>query len=773
MFAAVGPAILRAPAKPGIRIKAMGDNGQNVQIMQHYDERDQSIRPVSLVKLALVSIPKSLKKLDRWIVWKYVWRKTKWTKPPHSAVTGKPTDATDLSNGVSFVTAVQFLRAHGDEYDGLGFLLGEGYAGIDVDDCLDEKGDLDARGQAISDQYAATYAEVSPSGTGFKILVDISSDPKLAVISGKNTGDMEIYAKDRYFTVTGNILPGHAASVVPMAEAFSATAAQMGIDVDGRHLALVDTPIAQSTNVLGIDMPAARELLDHLPFKWCEIYHEWLKAGMALHHEFSGSPDALALWDEWSQRSTSNYDPEACRDKWRTFGRPGKTFVTVRTLVREAEQSGWRSPQTIARAMHDFTAFDEPAELVIDEDGVYSEAPNWWHKYSIGNMLRTEAPLKQWIWRGVLMVGKLMVLAGSGGSSKSYLMLGAAVQYALNTTWGPFEACGEPDDRVLLLYGEEDADDVHNRVRALRHSFMLDDEQIATIEQRVAILPLRGSNVELAKLDRATDNIVVTEQLRRLEARITEYKVRLVILDPLAMFHGLEENNNVVIASLVRELDAVCMRCNCAMVIVHHFGKSGNVTAREVNETHMRGASALAAHARTVAVMHRLQADEATSWGVQEEDHNRWVMWKIVKTNYGPNGLTHWFEVDERSGAIRPSPTQLTYLNTRDIREVARANAEQQQTDELTAVEERRGRLQAQAEVTHWALVRFFVEYSHQRHTLPGMRKAGEVAHTAGIPCSASQASKAIQWIKDQMFVDTDGFLNEAGRNWLESANSI
>ncbi|MFX6174775.1 PriCT-2 domain-containing protein, partial [Acinetobacter baumannii] len=60
----------------------------------------------------------------------------------------------------------------------------------------------------------------------------------------------------------------------------------------------------------------------------------WLKAGMALHHEFDGSSDALALWDEWSQGSCKYAGYDVCQEKWSTFGNNGHNPVTARWLLK-------------------------------------------------------------------------------------------------------------------------------------------------------------------------------------------------------------------------------------------------------------------------------------------------------------------------------------------------------------------------------------------------------------------------------------------------------
>lgn len=66
---------------------------------------------------------------------------------------------------------------------------------------------------------------------------------------------------------------------------------------------------------------------------------EWLRVGMALHHESDG-PQAFALWSEWSQTS-DRYDPEDQGRVWRSFSRSRDDGVTLNTLFSMARAGGW------------------------------------------------------------------------------------------------------------------------------------------------------------------------------------------------------------------------------------------------------------------------------------------------------------------------------------------------------------------------------------------------------------------------------------------------
>ena len=52
-----------------------------------------------------------------------------------------------------------------------------------------------------------SYTEISPSGNGVKIFVRGTLPEQLLVVLGPHVG-IEVYSTKRYFTVTGNHLPG-------------------------------------------------------------------------------------------------------------------------------------------------------------------------------------------------------------------------------------------------------------------------------------------------------------------------------------------------------------------------------------------------------------------------------------------------------------------------------------------------------------------------------------------------------------------------------------
>jgi hypothetical protein len=85
-----------------------------------------------------------------------------------------------------------------------------------------------------------------------------------------------------------------------------------------------------------------RDMLDVLIQRYpdyVEDYMQWLQVGMALHHQYGGSDEALKLWDEWS-KAGSNYSDGVCAAKWKTFDIGDGSF-TIKSLLFIPEVGRW------------------------------------------------------------------------------------------------------------------------------------------------------------------------------------------------------------------------------------------------------------------------------------------------------------------------------------------------------------------------------------------------------------------------------------------------
>lgn len=140
------------------------------------------------------NIPKTLKQLNQWVCYALVYdkKRNKYSKTPNTGYNAKSNDHSTWS---SYEVALNVIKKYG--FDGIGFELGNGILGIDLDEAINS-GNISPKAKHIIETLDS-YTEISPSGKGLHILC------KGEIPTGnRRKGNVEMYSKDRFFTVTGN-----------------------------------------------------------------------------------------------------------------------------------------------------------------------------------------------------------------------------------------------------------------------------------------------------------------------------------------------------------------------------------------------------------------------------------------------------------------------------------------------------------------------------------------------------------------------------------------
>ena len=143
-------------------------------------------------------IPEELKVKRRWVC-----HDSK--KAPINPLSGGMASATNKNSWSSFEQAEAGMKKH--LLPGLGFMLGDGFVGVDIDGCATD-GEICEAAMEVIERFQS-YAEFSPSGTGIHIICK-GKKPGAKCKSKDLPGSkaVELYDKDRYFTVTGNVIKG-------------------------------------------------------------------------------------------------------------------------------------------------------------------------------------------------------------------------------------------------------------------------------------------------------------------------------------------------------------------------------------------------------------------------------------------------------------------------------------------------------------------------------------------------------------------------------------
>jgi putative DNA primase/helicase len=165
--------------------------------------RNQEVRYLTLNPNA---VPEQLRTLNQWVLWRFVWRDGKPTKPPFTlADLKKPCNPHDPASWLTFAQAVEAVQTH-RRLNGVGLVLRfeNQLVALDLDHCVTRDGDqwtVADWAWAIVKRFD-TYTEVSPSGHGLRLFVRGRLPGH-----GRRKGPIETYDHERYVTLTGARLP--------------------------------------------------------------------------------------------------------------------------------------------------------------------------------------------------------------------------------------------------------------------------------------------------------------------------------------------------------------------------------------------------------------------------------------------------------------------------------------------------------------------------------------------------------------------------------------
>lgn len=269
------------------------------------------------------AIPQMLKDINRWLVWKPFKGKDGKTKKIPVSPSGHKKSGKDPDNWLSFEEAIS-------RSDLIGFQFSEqdNINGIDIDNCYNTTDSgMEPWGEDIV-FVMDSYTEFSPSGTGVHIICMADLDHK-----GINTGDVEMYSKDRFFTMTGNHYSGH--EINDCSEAYSDMYIELSTVVDQQKTTIDQKPVeklSENTDLQGAD----RDTLALIK----QSEHADLYEG---HHSLSSHSEAdLSLCNVlafWTSKDPDQMNRLFCasglyRDKWESArGDATYSAITIQKAI--------------------------------------------------------------------------------------------------------------------------------------------------------------------------------------------------------------------------------------------------------------------------------------------------------------------------------------------------------------------------------------------------------------------------------------------------------
>lgn len=150
--------------------------------------------------ISFENIPQELKERPNWVLWRSIERDGKPTKVPFIADgSGWPAKSDDSKTWRPFEDAKSIFESGG--FAGIGYVFEDDdpFVGIDLDHC--KPNGKWAASALVLVKAAGTYAEVSPSREGIKVVAEGRRPDRW-----RNGNGVEVYDHRRFFTITGSSL---------------------------------------------------------------------------------------------------------------------------------------------------------------------------------------------------------------------------------------------------------------------------------------------------------------------------------------------------------------------------------------------------------------------------------------------------------------------------------------------------------------------------------------------------------------------------------------
>lgn len=375
----------------------------------------------------------------------------------------------------------------------------------------------------------------------------------------------------------------------------------------------------------------------------------WIRIGMALRHQFPGEKEAreaFEVYDEWSSGGTKYQGRDDVYRTWRSF-RPsaeGRKMVTVRTILKLAQNAGWTGrqaalrsdgvettdPQDLIALMPDLSAEDRPKtadrpktplRIVRGVMGFPTAAPA--ESILLGN---------EWLRRG-----DSANMVSSAGAGKSVGSAQGSFAWALDLPY--FGIRPARPLRIIHFAGEDDEVTLGQcREGFLEHSKAITGRQLTLDDLAPLTKNLR------TVFNREFVALRFHALLRKL---LTEEPADLVIINPLMAYIGGE----VVSTApdwLRTGLLPILQEFDCGAIIAHHTTKLSKDGWQDIDDTYSAiGGSEVANIPRAILT---LRPTKAKGLWVLKASKRKTTGWRDAEGDY-----TDTFFVRQTANPQRPA----------------------------------------------------------------------------------------------------------------------
>lgn len=590
-------------------------------------------------------IPPALIGLIQWIVFKVFpdpERPEKLKKIPYNPITGRHASSTDPSAWVSFDTARAAVES--GQYDCIGFAFSEDddYVGIDFDDVF-EDGEFDP--DALAEiQALGSYTELTPSGGGFHVIVLANNLPQgKKKTLGDDTG-REIYSSGRFFTVTGNHVPG-----------FPTTIEHRQDQVDEflqKHFSQTDEDsVSSATPTATVPIPdwsgAEPPTQFEQDLEWCEL-EDMLHEDLVASDLFGGNMEAygndhsradLALCSKLAKIYPGSSEEFTCAMVDRLF----RLSKLKRPKWDELRGTNTYGQITVVKAVR--SRMRRSAACSPTPGGLFPR-----HYASFGDFEMKPMNHADNLITGnghvVMERGMSYVFVGAAGAGKTTFILFMLAHFAIGRSFFGFEP-GRPR-RVIVFQNENSEGDL----AFIQNGFMdsgLSDEEMRLLRENLIVdsgyKPRHGEDGRFLEI---------------VSRGVAEHDADIAYIDSALHYVGGSNNSAEDVGNFLRHgLDPVVREADCVCILSTHPSKPPKASDRNASDPlwmlyYASGSIEWANFPRNVFTMVWASEDKKTLRidAAKNPGRSPWPDGHTLAVKTGSPALPSWGEADPDQGSV-------------------------------------------------------------------------------------------------------------------------
>ena len=248
----------------------------------------------------------------------------------------------------------------------------------------------------------------------------------------------------------------------------------------------------------------------------------------------------------------------------------------------------------------------------------------------------SHVPARPWLAYGYVMRGVVSFMSGAGSSGKSSIVVQMTNAFAAGLPFGDFKPIAPL--RVGSYNCEDDKDEQRRRYTAALQAWPQLDKAILKNIFRVGPETIGTLYHE----DPKTREVTPTAAMAKLERLVREEQLDVLFVDPLLETHSSDENDNGSMRRVIAAFRSMAQRLNIGIVILTHERKGGGA-AGDIDR--MRGASSQKDASRIAITVTRMTAEEATKFGIDQDEKNSFIRLDNGKSNYSPLKPLGWYRL--------------------------------------------------------------------------------------------------------------------------------